>query len=328
MITRVFKKSNKKAFDLKFFVHIPKTAGTSFRNGIENQSTVICDYEQRSPSTSKIVQESIYKEQDFFKLYKKLEKENVDWLSGHVSVTKYSNFVDPRNIVVFFRDPLEQTFSHYKHQVKHMNYKGDIEKFIEEKRFVNFQHKWIAGFPIELIGVIGITELYNDSITIVNKQLGLNVPSLSSNVNADKGDKAEILTKKLAHRLRAISPNDFFIYNKAKWLLNNRKELHEKNLTWVHGIAHINAKNEIVGVAWNESNDELVTLCIIADDKEIATVNASLLYQGHIKAKLPRGSYISYKYCIPDELKNSDHFDVVVKQTRQKLNYGPLKIKV
>ena len=107
------------------FIHIPKTAGTSFRKSAEIQYRTIGDYGKHSTHTSEVVKKNCYEKQDFYELLCIFEQQN-QILSGHFLSQKYVGFVDPRHILSFVRDPLEQVVSHYNHSVTHLEYEGNF----------------------------------------------------------------------------------------------------------------------------------------------------------------------------------------------------------
>ena len=149
------------------FVHIPKTAGTSFRKSLQHEKNIIFDYGSGNPVTSKPIEKHIYEDKDFFSLKCYLQKKKFDF-SGHFFLSKYSSFVFCHQLVSFVRNPLEQTVSHFNHMVKVNGYSESFEYFIESKQYINLQSKYLNGAPISLLGFVGVTECYDTSIDIFN----------------------------------------------------------------------------------------------------------------------------------------------------------------
>ena len=72
------------------FVHIPKTAGTSFRHSAAQSLKCVWDYGTNSPETSEIIKETVYSNRyEAFRDY--LEREKVDLIAGHFPASKYMN---------------------------------------------------------------------------------------------------------------------------------------------------------------------------------------------------------------------------------------------
>ena len=97
-----------------FFVHIPKTAGTSFRKSAEfyfGSDKVIYDYSTKSPETSELVNNSIYEDKDPFFFSELVHEQLVEFLSGHVPAVKYVHLFGVGQTVTFLRDPIQRVMS-------------------------------------------------------------------------------------------------------------------------------------------------------------------------------------------------------------------------
>lgn len=74
-----------------FFVHIPKTAGTSFRQGAEkyfSSERIVYDYGANSKVTSPLAKEFLHADQpDFWQFRQALD--NPAMISGHVPITRF-----------------------------------------------------------------------------------------------------------------------------------------------------------------------------------------------------------------------------------------------
>jgi len=97
--------------NLKVFVHVPKTAGTSFRTAMEDSfglEAMAFDYGPDSPKTSPLVRDLVYREDNPERLWSELQAGGVRILSGHVRAERYVRYCDPENIMVFLRDPIQR----------------------------------------------------------------------------------------------------------------------------------------------------------------------------------------------------------------------------
>jgi len=99
-----------------FFVHIPKTAGTSFRTALMKafKGKALLDYGPASESTSKEVREHIYgnSPQSRAAIAQLLVGKKFGLLIGHVGFAKYRNVVPIDRVVTFIRRPQDQVWSH------------------------------------------------------------------------------------------------------------------------------------------------------------------------------------------------------------------------
>ena len=149
-LKKIIKLNRSKTDTLNFFVHIPKTAGTSFRNGIEEISKVACHYGSHSDQTSELVEQEIYDKKDYYSFLSKAKSIGYSWVSGHVSIGKYFGIIDPRRIVTFVREPVQRVYSLFSHRSQYQHYEKDIRCFCKEKRFMNNQSRLLKAIPIEL----------------------------------------------------------------------------------------------------------------------------------------------------------------------------------
>ena len=75
------------------FVHIPKTAGTSFRIAAQEyfgKKNTFYDYSSKSDETSKEIIDTVYSAKDPYKFYSMLSKHEHSFLSGHFPVLFYA----------------------------------------------------------------------------------------------------------------------------------------------------------------------------------------------------------------------------------------------
>jgi len=137
-------------------LHIPKTAGTSFRISAEHYFgpwNVVCDYGEKSPATSEEIRTAFYEKKDFDLLRSKVSQKK--FFTGHFSLAKYREHFPESPVVTFFRDPV--------------------------KRVRNRQACVLSGVnPIDL-DFYGITENYEESLLKFNKRYSTNIPLANLN---------------------------------------------------------------------------------------------------------------------------------------------------
>ena len=182
-----------------FFIHIPKTAGSSFRVAAEQyfgSEATYFDYGNGSKETHPDILKFEYESKDRYLAAKSIKK-NAKFLSGHVIYPKYAPFFPAKSVVTFVRDPAQQVRSHYEHFSRLHGYKGSFEDFIKENRFANMQSKALNGIWTDAIGFIGITERYNESIALFNKYYGTGIKVLDINKNTAKASGIYTFTEKV-----------------------------------------------------------------------------------------------------------------------------------
>ncbi len=303
MIQRLFKKQTvqqnielidtPKATRSLFFVHIPKTAGTSFRKGLEAIQPMEKDYGANASETSPLIRENMHDEFNPYAL-KQAMLERTFALTGHVHVQKYADFFDIRHILTFLRDPIGQIVSHYNHFVTHNGFLGDFSKFYRSAQFRNVQYRYFNGFPLSLIGFTGITEHYNDSLTLINQGLGLELVSLKYNIGAQTHQKSDTLPQTVIDELVKLNQQDVRLYQQALELHNQRMAMFEQGKEWVHLYAFINSHDVLRGCAYFAANDEPVTLVVKANGEQKSELTAQEFCSFYPKFLFPRQRYVGF----------------------------------
>lgn len=177
------------------FVHIPKTAGTSFRKTLEDCDPVaiLYDYGPNHIDVNGGLKEFIVQ-----------NKKNI--ICGHVSYKKYANTVAPKNVLSILRNPIERIVSEYQHKVRHNNLDMTLFDYSSATWRINSQKRLLDGLDINGVALIGITSHYNVFILLARKITGLQLATLSLNT-APKSDKHKRL------ELSAIDINELFRLN-------------------------------------------------------------------------------------------------------------------
>jgi hypothetical protein len=309
------------------FVHIPKTAGSSFRTSFESKYVTYKDYGNGSKNTSKEVQVNIHEIKDFYSFKTIFSQHQDAWITGHVHLAKYINFVPVTNTISFVRKPLEQVISHYNHYVKHHGFKEDISTFFDKSYAKNLQSKCLGIMPISLIGCLGITEYYDESLVLINAQFGFNLPLKKINVNNTKALTVDLLDKKLKQKFIKNNKNDMVMYREAKFLHAQRVSLSKENKAWTYGSVAIHRNNILKGCAFQYKNDEPVSIVIKINERPFMTAIAKDFYSALGKVNFPRERYVGFSIHLPKNITNADIIDVFVEETGQKLNFKPLKVQ-
>ena len=203
-------------------IHIPKTAGTSFRWALEKQfgqSQVVRDYGPASKHTSEIVRKHLYEENQSTRpaeLIKAMSGVGSKILIGHVPLQKYANYFKPENIITFVRDPLVRTCSEYLHRVNNRTFEGSLYKFLQQPGFQNQQSRLLKGVSRQ--SFIGIAENYSDCLTRINSANHWELSPRKKNVGRHGGGRklAESLSVQELDLFYKTNQNDLELYQESK----------------------------------------------------------------------------------------------------------------
>lgn len=188
-----------------FFVHIPKTAGTSFSIALENNENVNMLYDygiNKAKTTRKLLNI------DTNDINQNIFDPNVyNIICGHVCYEKYAHCTPKENLITILRNPVERVVSEFQHLTRVGKLSKTFLKFCSSPAESNKQHRMLNNYRLNNQSLIGLTSHYKYFIEVFNKSTGLSIDCLSIN-NAPETD---------IHYRYHISPEEIkkaFFYNK------------------------------------------------------------------------------------------------------------------
>lgn len=310
-----------------FFIHIPKTAGTSFRLAAEEmygKSGIVYDYGVGSNKTSVEITNNIYSEPtDYWALYQYFSKNKIKMLGGHVDAAKYASLIGSTKTITFLRDPLQRIYSEYAHKVRHNNYLGSFFEFYSRPQMQNRQTKILHGVHLEALGLVGITELYSQSLNIFNTSFNASIPVREDNKGVKKIGALHKISDVDKNNLEIMNKKDINLYKYAVKLFHQRLMFHDKSLPWAHArIMECNVKS-VSGWAWySNDSDTPVDIEVWVNDVFYTMVKASIFRPGLLKLLPPRGGYVGFHLRLA--LSPSDYVQCRVAATGQKFPLNPI----
>jgi len=298
------------------FVHVPKTAGSSFRVALENyfgSDAVYYDYGQDSAVTHPKIVEYTYQKHDRYLIKKDLFN-TIKLLSGHFPYHKYGPLFRPRDIITFIRKPDQQIKSHFEHYVRHHNYKKDFISFIKEKRFINLQSRNLRGIPLEAYGFIGITEFYNDSVDLFNQYYNLNIENLSLNRNEDRTSLFYDIKENELELIHKLNEDDFRLYERALKQFNQHKDCIKNEKSFLRfGLSKLpprQAKLRISGWLTCYESDQAQKITISVNGKKQKSVNCSTYISLGQERNLNRNGFIGFTFEYPKNIADDDIVEI------------------
>ena len=293
-----------------FFVHIPKTAGTSFRLGLEKylgrkklpifsrffgRTNVYYDYGAENEETTSVVTEMVHQEDpDVWALSKKMREEDVSLFCGHVSAQRYVSILGSRNTVTFVRRPVDRLISEYRHFVRHYEYQGDLSTFYSLPKKTNVIHNYLQSVPLESLGFIGITERYNESVELFNHRYNMSIPLLHKNYGDD--ELLHRVSSEDVAEIERLNQKDIMLYAQCCELFETRLQLYHEGLPFAHARLTCATTKQISGWAWWSlmKADAPVDIEIWLNGERAQVVRATHFRPDLCCLNPPRGGYVGF----------------------------------
>jgi hypothetical protein len=208
-------------------MHIPKTAGTSFRLALQQRlgKSVLIAYRGQVRGDRTIVQFNgrlleRLDEPSRVTLAEYCETNDVRCIHGHFTLQLLCDVFPEAQSITFMRDPIKRIVSAYNHvfvvapQTEGMTF----EKFIQRDRAHNLYEQLGVLECLDSLAFIGITEQYERSLRLLERMF----PELGSldyeeaNVSQQKRFTEKDVTPDMRAHLRELNDADFEIYEAAK----------------------------------------------------------------------------------------------------------------
>lgn len=304
------------------FVHLPKTAGTSFRlSAAEYFGNEAChfDYGSGNPETSPAIEQTVYKHNDLFRLEKQLHRLGSRFFCGHVLAKRYTPLFSAHRLVTFIRSPLDQFVSHFEHKVRHHDYKGDIGELINSPSGPDLQSRMMHGIPLEAWGFIGVTERYAESLEVFNTIYQTALPALALNRNPSKVDAGYALPASLQQAFAARAKLDDANHQRAHQLLDERLRALKDGYDFVQGAVTSHAATHVSGFAFHRETSRPVKLELWVNNKLLSLVDATLYDPVMRSINAPRNGYVGFRFQLKTSLQPGDQVQLRVKNSGQLL---------
>jgi len=206
---------------MKFiFIHIPKTAGTSFRLSLAAKMSSFWDYGAKNLDTSDEIKLTVYSNAPE-KLVEISKQNEVGFISGHFPALKYKRFFPEAKLLTFVREPIDRVISEYNHHVRLGGYTQSISAFCNIPVHKNRQFGFFSGLSVDDFYFVGLTERYSHSLDLFNDMTGLKLKERKMNFAKNQARKPlEIsrgdLDKKTIQLIERENAEDMKLYTAIK----------------------------------------------------------------------------------------------------------------
>lgn len=305
------------------FLHVPKTAGTSFKKSVRKSSRIkslLTDYGKDNQFTTGWLNQLQHHSKNYQEIGLRLKGVDDAILTGHFHSDRYSKFFYPYQISMFVRDPTERIFSNFFHKDRRDLNDLNLEEYIEKKQLINLQSRILGDLPPEYFGFIGLSDRYNESLELVNDIYGLDLISVLSNVNPDRTTEKYDVSDALRQRVLELNVKDYQLFEKAKKLFETRVKYARNGRKPLYGAYTIEG-SKIIGRAYRAYRDGAVPLDISLNNKKIATVVANLRNPIPFDVKQPRQGNIGFEFAFERAITAKDKVSVTSKNSDEPIFY-------
>lgn len=307
-----------------FFVHVPKTAGTSFRAGVEkvlHPDFIRFDYGPSAPKTSSLIR-AVYEGADPLSVIRAMRGGKVAFLAGHVAARKYVGAFGCDRTFTLLRDPIQRVVSEYEHARRVNGFEKSFEHFFRNPIHQNRQAKLLATLDPAMLGLVGVTERFDESIGLFRAVFGLSVPIEEMNTARDDLHVPYPLAEDVLEELRELNQKDLMLYERFDTILSERLEMRKLGKRYVQGAVTELTRSRITGWAWfapevGRQNNSPVALEMVQAGKVLRSFEARQLRADLCSLSPPRLGYIGFAF--EHGLKAGDSFHLRVAETGQVL---------
>jgi hypothetical protein len=217
------------------FLHISKTAGTSFRKDVIEKNVKTYSFYQKELSNSLHTNNYTLNP----KLSIKFKKDfNSDAFCAHMPYGLHQLLPgDDYNYITILRNPIDRVISHFNYDIDRGAYKGnDIFQWIKIRSNAQHEHRHISTigsmheknvkikYELALKNIsdektiFGFTEKYDEFLSLINKEYGWVVKNTMKNVSKHKTN----LTNTDITKIEDLCEYDIKFYNESIKIYNER----------------------------------------------------------------------------------------------------------
>ncbi len=303
------------------FIHIPKTAGTSFNENAERHfgaDAVEKDYGADADYTSALVKAHIYGSDtvDQYGFHQAFTESGKKWLTGHFNADRYLHLMGCQNTLSFVRHPVERVISEYLYRKRQFGMERSLEDFYRDSGETNKQYRMIGQYPWQAFRFVGTQTRYRDCLLFLKKTTELPFDNIQSNRRADAAH-LDISDDDMAE-IRRWNERDCIFYDEVADYLEKQFSAAAENQAFCHHGVGFNTGNHAIGWAFYAEQVDAVEIGLFADGQLVKTTRASEHIPDLQTIGAPRAGNVGFRFVLADH-KDAETIELKALNTNQSL---------
>jgi hypothetical protein len=215
---------------------------------------------------------------------------------GHVPVSRYGKLIGLPMTCTLLREPVARVISHYRHASRLQGFEGDLLRFARADHHRNLQARVLDRLDPGLLGMVGLTERYRESIDLLNRLWGWKLPHRVDNVDKQNERAALGPSAQELAELQQLNADDMQLYERATAVFENSLRYMELGISpeLRGGFTPVCAGNAISGWCCAMVGDEVPVVELTLNGNPVQAVAPVSHRQDLAGWGLPRRGHIGF----------------------------------
>lgn len=304
-----------------FFVHIPKTAGSSLhKSALELFGAEFVERNNGNdgPETTPLVREFYYEsnKMDHYGFYEKFSASNKKWLTAHVFAEQLLAPFGAPNTISFVRDPVERVISNYQYMTKIGHNSLSFEEFYKHPDETNKQFRMIGQTVWQAYHMVGTLKRYSECLELLSASKALDFTEHKINTSVEEQKKT--INDDTREEIRKWNERDDQFATEVERYLAKQLHCYNQGKPFCYHDMGFVPDTHIIGWAFYSDNHTPVDIGLYVDGKQKAAITACELVPALSTVKTPREGHNGFRFVLAP-YKNAQHIEVKALQTDQSL---------
>lgn len=285
------------------FIHIPKTAGTSFNENAEKSfgsDMMEKDYGAQANHTSALVKEYIYGKEtiDQYGLHQAFKQAGKKWLTGHFNADRYLPLLGCENTLSFVRDPVDRVISEYLYRKRQFGMERSLEAFYQDPGETNKQFRMIGEYPWQAFRFVGTQARYQDCLAHLNNSMKLGFENIQTNRRKDAAHLD--ITAEDKTEIRRWNQRDCIFYDEATAYLEKQFTAASSGKAFCYHNFGFEEGKHIIGWAFYLGQDTAAEVGLFVEGQHSQTTRASEYLAELHMVGAPRAGNVGFRFVLSD----------------------------